>query len=210
MIKAILFDLDGTLYDKKGLPRHLVAHELFHMNLLIRERQAVRRLRGVFCGDAEGFYSQLCIIISPDNPVRARKWYFGHYLPVMTRALKRHYRAETWAEPMLKRLRAQGYKLAVYSDYGSVKERLEAVGLDPALFDVLAAAPELGGLKPALECAGQLLDLLGVRPEEALLVGDRQDTDGTTARRMGMEFEFVDRTKPEVVFRNPILQHAQR
>ena len=208
MVKAVVFDLDGTLYDKTGLPRHLIAHELLHMRMLVRERKAVQRLRGVFCGDAEGFLAQLSVIVSPEHPEKARKWYLGHDLPVMIRALRRHYRVEEWVIPLLERLRRQGLLLAVYSDYGMVEERLRAVGLDPALFDCLAAAPELGGLKPAIEPARRMLEQLGVAPEEVLLVGDRQDTDGQTARSLGMDFEWVDRSQRPVHFKNPLLQYA--
>ena len=209
MIKAVVFDLDGTLYDKKGLPRHLIAHELLHLRMLVRERKAVQRLRGVFCGDAEGFLAQLSVIVSPEHPERARKWYQEHYMPVMIRVLRKHYRVEDWVRPMLERLRKQGLRLAVYSDYGMVEDRLRAVGLDPSLFDCLAAAPELGGLKPAVEPARRMLEQLGLKPEEVLLVGDRQDTDGQTARSLGMAFEWVDRSQEQVKFKNPLLQYAE-
>ena len=210
MVKAVIFDLDGTLYDKKGLPRHLVLSELLHLRMLGRERNAVRRLRGVFCGDAKGFYAQLSVIISSEHPDKARKWYMEHYMPVMVRALQKHYRVEPWVQSMLARLRSQGYKLAVYSDYGFVQERLEAIGADPAWFDYLTAAPDFGGLKPARQSAEKLLRLLDVCPEEVLLVGDRQDTDGVTARSMGMQFEWIDRSQPDFHFQNPILKNAER
>ena len=71
------------------------------------------------------------------------------------------------------------------------RERLEALGFDCAWVDVVADAPNLGGLKPSREAAMKLCSMLGVDPKATLMVGDRDDTDGETARRCGMRFLHV-------------------
>ena len=112
-------------------------------------------------------------------------------MPNMQRILRRHYRVEPWVEGMLADLRQRGVKTAVYSDYGCLRERLEALGFDCAWVDVVADAPNLGGLKPSREAAMKLCSMLGVDPKATLMVGDRDDTDGETARRCGMRFLHV-------------------
>ena len=89
---------------------------------------------------------------------------------------------------MLRSLNSRGVKAAVFSDYGFVKEKLDALGIDPGLFDGLYDAASLGGLKPCRKSFLKVIDSLGVRPEEALMVGDRSDTDGAGALGCGMQF----------------------
>ena len=105
--------------------------------------------------------------------------------------LKRHYHIEPWAESLMADLRRKGIRTAVYSDYGCLRERLEALGFDCSWVDVVADAPALGGLKPCKESALRLCTMMGVDPAETLMVGDRDDTDGESARRCGMRFQMV-------------------
>ena len=45
--------------------------------------------------------------------------------------------------------KARGLKMAIYSDYGSVEDKLRVLGIDKSQFDLLVAAPQLGALKPS-------------------------------------------------------------
>ena len=92
---------------------------------------------------------------------------------------------------LVQEAKAQGLQLAIYSDYGCVIEKLEALGIDPSLFDLMVAAPELGALKPSEPCARRVMELLGAKPETTLFVGDREDKDGESARAVGAKFLLV-------------------
>lgn len=193
-IKAIIFDLDGTLYNKKGLPLKLIMGDVPHMLVLGNERKARAELKGRWFGDEAEYYKALYARVAELSHITAEKaqeWYEQRYMPQMQRILRRSYRVEPWAEGLLADLRQRGIKTAVYSDYGCLRERLEALGFDCAWVDVVADAPALGGLKPCRESAMKICDRLGVPPEETLLVGDRDDTDGESARRCGMRFMLV-------------------
>ena len=190
-IKAVIFDLDGTLYLKPGLPLRLICADIRHMFILGNERKARAELKGHFFGSADAYYSSLFVRIaemSHCTPEYAHHWYEELYMPTMQRILHRHYRLEPWVPEVLHDLRSRGIKTAVYSDYGCVRERLEALGFDCRWVDVIADAPSLGGLKPCKESAMRICEKLGVKPEETLLIGDRDDTDGESARRCGMRF----------------------
>lgn len=190
-MKAVIFDLDGTLYLKPGLPLRLICADLPHMFVLGNERKARAELKGRWFGTPEAYYEALFIRIaelSRCTPEAAQYWYEKGYMPTMQRLLRRHYRLQPWVPMVLHELRRRGIKTAVYSDYGCVSERLEALGFDTRWVDFIADAPSLGGLKPCKESAMKICEKLGVKPEETLLIGDRDDTDGESARRCGMRF----------------------
>ena len=78
--------------------------------------------------------------------------------------------------------------MAVYSDYAFVAEKLRVLGIDAEQFALLIDSPTLGARKPSREAAMKLLSMLHAEPETTLFVGDRDDTDGETARLVGARF----------------------
>lgn len=57
--RAVVFDLDGTLYDNKGLPLKLVLADIPNMWVLGAERKARKLIKGADYGDAAGVYDAL-------------------------------------------------------------------------------------------------------------------------------------------------------
>ena len=98
MYKAIIFDLDGTLYDKSGLARRLVLSQLRKggLGMLKREREVRKELRGVHFESEEAFYEAFFTRFPRQE--LARRWYFETYMPDMVRILRRHYRTAPWVE----------------------------------------------------------------------------------------------------------------
>lgn len=193
-VKAVVFDVDGTLFDKSKLPLHLVLADPLYMFILNNERKARKSLAGVWFGDERTYYETLygkVAIRSHVSSKRVKWWYDHRYMPSMVRVLKRHYRLRDWVPVLLPELRAKGIKVALFSDYGCVDERLEALGFDPAWADFITDAPRMGGLKPCKESLLSVCRELGVEPGETLMVGDRDDTDGEAAHRCGMHFHLV-------------------
>lgn len=193
-IRAVIFDLDGTLYNKKGLPLRLIAADPLHMFILGNERKARANLKGRWFGNEEAYYEALFASVaamSHTTAQRAQQWYTQRYMPTMVRILQRHYAVEPWVGQLLADLRQQGIRTAVYSDYGHLRERLEALQFNPQWVDIIASAPALGGLKPCRQSTLALCQQLGVPPDATLMVGDRDDTDGESARQCGMRFHHV-------------------
>ena len=190
-MKAVIFDLDGTLYDKAGLARRLVWSQLRRgkLSLLKREREVRKALRGYHFKSEEAFYKVFFKQFS--HPEQARRWYFEEYMPDMVAILRKHYRIASWVESQMLELRANGKKIAVFSDYGFVQKKLEAIGFRLSWADYLFDAPSLGGLKPCKESFVKICREMGMKPSDCLMVGDRKDTDGKGARSVGMAFVQV-------------------
>lgn len=92
----------------------------------------------------------------------------------------------------VERFRDQGGRVALVSDYPA-RDKLAALGLSE-LFEVVVASGEPGGpprLKPAPDGYLRAAELLAVRPERCLVLGDRDDADGAAARAAGMRFRHV-------------------
>jgi putative hydrolase of the HAD superfamily len=93
----------------------------------------------------------------------------------------------------LRELRALGLRLVVVSNWDvSLHERLAETGLAP-LVDGAVASAEVGAAKPDPAIFVAALELAGVRPEEALHVGDSPVEDGEGARAAGMRAVLLGR-----------------
>lgn len=101
------------------------------------------------------------------------------------------------AVEVLETIRRQGYKIAlVANDDGiNVRNLLRACGLE-GYFDVTIISEEVGTEKPDERIFQLALDDLGVKSAEAVMVGNRLDTDIQGANRAGMKsiwFRWNDR-----------------
>ena len=92
---------------------------------------------------------------------------------------------------LIEECKARKISMAIYSDYGFVLDKLEALGIDSKQFDLIVDAPELGALKPSAACAKRLMEMLEADPKTTLFVGDRDDKDGESARAVGAKFLLI-------------------
>lgn len=158
MIKAILFDFDGTLLD--SVPDILTAAE--HAASVIGVpfgRNQMRGLIGLPLAD-EGR------ILAGE---RGEEWQAA-YRSVYT-SLTPHLFPGTIE--MLETLRRRGLKLAVVTSKRrrSALRQLEDSGID-GLFDVVVTCEDVEQPKPHPECVIAALHALGVEAQEAVFVGD--------------------------------------
>jgi HAD superfamily hydrolase (TIGR01549 family) len=122
------------------------------------------------------------------SPLQAKEWYEQRYMPLMVKLIGKYQPLGEWVLPFVQDCQHKGIKMVVLSDYGFAKEKLQALGLEPSLFDWVVSAPELGGLKPAAELMHHVAERMGVAIEDCMVIGDREDTDGEMARRCGAQF----------------------
>ena len=193
-IKLVVFDLDGTLYQKKGLARRMFFAVPKEWRLMLAERKTRKSLRGQWLQSEDAFYQQYFQTMSQycnATPEELRTWYFDQYMPLMVQQICKYYKPVGWLADFINICKENAVQLVVLSDYGHVSEKLDALGIDKNLFDLVISAPELGGLKPAPQILMQVLDQKDVAPNQCLVVGDREDTDGQLTQSVGALFQLV-------------------
>lgn len=200
--KAWLLDLDGTLYKAKPL-RWAMAAELALLGApalkslrVFRRHHEILREEWLANPDLEfhpsPFEEQLRRASSVSNveleAVRAHveEWMIKR----PSKWMRRFERTELIARVVA--FRALGGKTALVSDYPA-ESKIVAMGYRE-LFDAVVSNgdhPRLRRLKPAADPFLLAAEELGVHPKDCLVIGDRDDADGGSARAAGMAFELV-------------------
>ena len=196
--QAVIFDLDGTLYDNRHLPVQLVLSNPLKAFWMLSERMARRRLAGKEFESEQAFRDmQYRMIGVKHGSTReaAKQWYETSYMPSMVRLIGQYHPARKWIVKLIDSYRNCGIKLAVFSDYAWTHEKLAALGIDESFFDVIADGPQLAGLKPCKRSFIRVAELLAVPANSILMIGDRDDTDGVGALAAGMDFINIKKIK---------------
>jgi len=192
-IKGIIFDFDGTLFDHSRIAFHIIADNPIATMRIWKERL----IRSGFAGrdflTSQNYYraffaelGKICHLPAE----RLQAWYFNHYMPRMIRVLKKFYKPRPGLQELLDRIDSPDSPIqaAVYSDYPVLKERMEALGLTPLKHIKFYGPDTFGAQKPAVRPYLQIAKNFGLPPEEVLVVGDREETDGLGAFNAGMRF----------------------
>lgn len=196
-LKAVIFDVDGTLYHLRGLQRAVQIHFLrghwykpFEASQVHRAIQAYRRaaetLRLLPAQEVELAESQIEFATEscglPKEYIRACvcRWMAEEPLAFLPR-----FRYEGVQE-VLSELRQRGLRLAVFSDYPA-QAKMHAMGLGDAFELVMSAQdPDVQRFKPDPRGLKVVLERMGVEANQAIYVGDRPAIDGVAAERAGM------------------------
>ena len=113
--------------------------------------------------------------------------------------------------PLLAELR-QRYRLAVVSNFDyapTCRAILDREGIAP-LFETVVISDEVGWRKPKPVIFETALDRMGLRPAEALFVGDRADIDVIGARGVGMPTVWINREGEALPAGAPVPDHEIR
>jgi FMN phosphatase YigB (HAD superfamily) len=205
-VKAIVFDVDGTLY-RQGPLRRAMAIRLVSAHLgcpgvawrtfsaLRAFRQAQEHLRDDTSGDVAA--AQLRVACERSGLDRAsvaacvERWMEREPLPLLARFV------QPGLVEFLEACRARGVRLATLSDYPA-DAKLHALGVS-RYFDLnlCAQAREIGVFKPNPRGLQVVLDRLGAAAGDAVYVGDRADVDAAAAHAAGVPCAILrGRTPP--------------
>ena len=197
-IKAVLWDLDDTLYSRIAAAR-LTYPGMFRTHLYKNRDDAFIEAAADFMIDHlvrdsmihESSFQALLQAFPPEKEFSladCQAYYFDHI----------HEFAVAGQEQVavVKKLRTLGIKTAIVTNVA--KERLDfqrrkidTMGLTP-LFDVIVLSGEVGVHKPDRRVFDHATRYLGVANEDCIFVGDNPDGDIVGARNAGMEAVWID------------------
>jgi putative hydrolase of the HAD superfamily len=201
VIKAVLFDLDGTLYDRDALAVALFDEQYAAFASELPSISRERFLRDVHAMDDHGHGLK-----EVGYPTLVQSW--GLEAALADRLLAhfwanfdRYCRPDPDTRSTLEELRRRGMKLGVITNGPSEMQRhkLALLGLERA-FDTVCVSGEEGVRKPDEEIFRRALARCGVGAHESLFVGDHPVADIEGAHRAGLRavWKFVPYWPPVV------------
>jgi HAD superfamily hydrolase (TIGR01549 family) len=199
--KLLIFDLDGTLYDQRCLRfKMLIALIIrlltFRINIIdIRIISTFRKQRERHKG-----YSSLTLETDQLDWCSAKLGLpvskIQHTIEELMYKLPLKYLKSTLykgVHDFISILKDKGYSIAIYSDY-PVDDKLEALGL---IADKTFCSTDrnIGSLKPNNAALLTICQFFNCSTEDAIFFGDRDDTDGESARMADIKFVKIDISK---------------
>ncbi len=207
MIKAILFDCWGTILHAPRLMTRESAIEAFHRTLrelgyeadftLFREmylREAERQHR-----EADSDYRELDYVERLRRVLEAiglegdAERLAGEIWRRYLDEWPRQSRLDPEAPRLLRRLR-EAYRLALvtnFPDLPTAHRVFDTLNLWE-YFDAILVSAEVGYRKPSPIIFQEVLERLGVKPQEAVMVGDTLEADIEGARKLGVKTILID------------------
>ena len=183
-IRAVAFDVDGTLYPNAAMYLHSAPFVLLRLRLMrafakvrreIRKRRPIHDLRTL---EAQMLGERLGIS-EDDARARIDNEIYGTWVQVLDRVSPYPYVKEC-----VQSIKEAGLAVAVTSDF-PVGDKLARLGLD-GMFDCQMWTEEAGYLKPHPESFLMIAECLGIPPGEILYVGNSYEYDIIGAKRAGL------------------------
>lgn len=204
-IQAVLYDIDGTLYELGGMRRRM-AMELGrsalaaplrtfrHLRMIQAYRRAQEDLRGAEPGACQ-FEAAARTARVPAHELRpvVEEWMEHRPLAILPRYAR---------QPIIDAIRllgGHGIRQAAYSDYPA-GPKIEVFGLATHFeFQLCSSDREVGAFKPSPEGFLRAAERWQLDPGEIVYVGDRPEVDGAGARAAGLHFVSVEQVTAERV-----------
>lgn len=209
--KAVVFDLDGTLYYQRKL-RIKMAWMLFSYYLChfwsLKDLFIIKKFRDVRerwdeldkgrvrkeqereedLETAQYVYLADMMHVSADRVKHViETWMYDRPLKTVYETRDRELLV------MIEDIKKRGQKVFIFSDY-PIEDKLKAIGLS---VDGMYAATDrrINELKPSPKGLKLIMEDTGFSPEDILMVGDRMSRDGMAAENAGCDYVILPKTK---------------
>lgn len=203
--KAVLFDMDGTLYSQPKL-RLSMAGELFfyffrhplHLKelFILMEYRRCREhwntdasYHGVSLEEEQYLFTAKRRKTSPEQVKEIiTRWMHTHPLSLLPKCRDHQLAA------VIHELQKQSVITAVYSDYPAAA-KLKALDIQTD-YIFCSSDPDINCMKPNPKAMTVILKKLDISAEDAIMIGDRYSKDGLAAKNAGMDYIILPKSIP--------------
>ena len=197
-IKAVVFDLDGTLYELSFKVKLQFFMKFFNKwSLFQAHREVQSELRGQDFHGGKEFYDVYLAKIAKKtgkDVVSIEDWYFNRFEDTFSQIIGKAGMRENLLE-LLDHLRNNEVRTAVFTDYGFVEKRLDALNIDLQNFEMLVSSELEGVLKPSARPLKKISETMDIPAANILMVGDNYNTDGKSAELAGAQYCIISKEK---------------
>jgi len=192
-IKAVVFDIDGTLYPNYQMILQSIPFSITHIGLIInfsKVRKEIRTLRPInnFHKKQQELLAKYMNISSEKAGEIIKREIYGKWETTF-----KGIKPFPGVEDLLYYLKERGIKLGVLSDF-PINKKLDYLKL-PDVWDVKDTSENTGYLKPNPEPFYRVSKDLNILPEEILYVGNNYEYDVVGARNCNMYTAYLGRER---------------
>jgi putative hydrolase of the HAD superfamily len=194
MIRTIIFDLDNTLIDFwkfKTKSVDAAINAMIKAGLKMKKGDAMKIIHNLYRRYGME-YKYLFQELLKKSKGRVDYRILSHALVAYRKTRGNLLVSYKGVKPTLRKLKKQGYKLAIISDAPKLKAwiRLVSMGIDE-FFDAVITFDDTGKRKPNNLPFRKTLEKMRIKPHEALMVGDSIKRDMIGAKAMGIKTVFA-------------------